>query len=57
MQVSRTQPIEGSAVSAANDAADQASRCRRLAQAMTDRSTVEALEKMAADYERQARGG
>ena len=35
-------------------AAEQAKRCRRLARSAFDRSTVEMLDRMADDFERQA---
>jgi len=35
-------------------AAEQASRCRRLASATYDRRTAQMLEQMAADYEQRA---
>ena len=37
-------------------AAEQAERCRRLSKSTFDRKTAEMLDRMAADYERQARG-
>lgn len=35
-------------------AAEQADRCRRLARATYDRTTVAMLERMAADYQQRA---
>ena len=37
------------------DAAEMAERCRRLANSAYDRTTNEMLDRMADDYERQAR--
>jgi hypothetical protein len=38
----------------AHVAADQANRCRRLAQSINDRDTARLLEEMANDYERRS---
>ena len=38
-------------------AAEMAQRCRRLAKSAYDRTTNEMLDRMAEDYERQARTG
>ena len=38
------------------DALEQAARCRRLARTVTDQRTLEALQEMAGEYERRARG-
>jgi len=39
-----------------SNASEQAERCRRLARSAFDRSTVEMLDRMADDFERQAAG-